>query len=65
MADLCKKFLTHVTFSPETVLLLLKIADLLADQSHFSFRVDDCYIRVYCKDAHEAWSAVASLVKRP
>ena len=65
MTVLCKKFLTHVTFSPETVLLLLKIADLLAERSYFSFQMDGCYIKVYCKDAKEAWNAVASLVKRP
>lgn len=38
-----------------------QIAEVLSENSNFSFMLEDCFIRVYCKDAAEAWSAIESL----
>lgn len=40
-----------------------QIVDVLSEKSSFSFMLDGCFIKVYCKDAHEAWAVVASLKK--
>lgn len=39
------------------------IADTLSEKSSFSFTLDGCYIRVYCKNPAQAWAAVASLTE--
>ena len=42
-----------------------QISDVLSEKSSFSFLLDDCFIKVYCKDANAAWAVVASLLKSP
>ena len=37
------------------------VVTALTEENHFSFLLDDCYIKVFCKDAEEAWIAVESL----
>ena len=40
-----------------------QVTQALTDGSSVSFVLDDVFIKIYCKDAGEAWRAVASLKK--
>lgn len=42
-----------------------QVADVLSRKSNFSFMLNDCFVKVYCKDSKEAWTVVKSLIKNP